>query len=78
MTNPTIADYKKVCSILTHIPKRERAKAKRKIKRYALSVLDPTHQNRSEALRTYRRSWQEFAAGEGKERPWVAPTKRQK
>ena len=67
MPTPTIDDYKKVCLIVQHIPKRDRGKAKRRIKIATLETIDPTNQNRSEALRTYRRSWHEFAAREREE-----------
>jgi hypothetical protein len=68
MTTPCIEDYKQLCRILRRIPKRARARMKRKIKVFSLNTLDPTHQNRFESLRAYRRSWHEFAAKERQEK----------
>jgi hypothetical protein len=61
MPTPCIDDYKQLCTVLKHIPKRARAKMKRKIKVHALET---TPGNRSEVLRAYRRSWHTFAAAE--------------
>jgi hypothetical protein len=79
MPTPCIEDYKQLCAVLKHIPKRARAKMKAKIKRYALQT---TQGNRSEVLRAYRRSWHNFAAAERarqeRETPWAVQNLLQK
>ena len=62
MRDPSIQEYKQICLILGRIPKRVRASMKRQIKAWTLNSLDPNKENRHEALRSYRRSWHEFAA----------------
>lgn len=63
MSDPSIEDYRMICRTMRHIPKRQRAKAKRNIKRFMLKKLDPNHENPHAALRAYRRMWEKPVEG---------------
>jgi len=64
MPTATVEDYKQIIQTFVHIPKRERSKMKRQIKRWTLKAIDPTGQNRAEAMLKYRRHWEILALKE--------------
>jgi inorganic triphosphatase YgiF len=64
----SIEEYRQLCRVIGHIPKRSRSKMKRALKRWTLKQLDPENKKRSEALRAYRKQWERPASAERNQR----------
>lgn len=63
----TVGDYHAIRKIIGGIPKRDRSKLKRRIKRYAMTVILAHIADPKERMKAYRRGWQaaaKLAAGE--------------
>ena len=54
----SVREYRDAVRIVSHIPKRERSKMKRRVKRMALAMFAQQGITGSAAMRLYRQGWQ--------------------